>query len=242
MTDQAEDQPSAAGSLEGPEAVQAPEPEPGTALPEPSPGATMPELRPGDAASEPVAGEEAARSYDVAYVEQLRRENASWRLKVRDLESRGRETEVLIVALGRDFGIVDAPEETGEEGEPPAPDVARVLSELRARLTARDAELRTLKIEQALERAAERHDADPELVVPVLAHSGGLAGLDPDADGFQALLDDLVERAVENNPKLRATQVAQRGGAEFPGRSGTAGSAVAPGMDRLRHAYANLST
>ncbi|MGH3942496.1 MAG: hypothetical protein ACRDTG_28510 [Pseudonocardiaceae bacterium] len=82
------------------------------------------------------------------------------------------------------------------------------------------AENRSLKVDAALTKAFDDHQADPELTRAVLTAGGQLAALDPSAADFATTLGDLVKATVEANPKLRATQAPTRSGGDFGGGPG----------------------
>lgn len=92
--------------------------------------------------------------------------------------------------------------------------------QLAEQLASRETQLYNLRVETALAKSAKAHGADEDLVTAVLAHSGQLDDLDPDADDFTSKLDALVRAAVEGNPKLKAAQAAGVSGGQFTGGTG----------------------
>lgn len=89
-----------------------------------------------------------------------------------------------------------------------------------AALGERDTVIRTLRIEQAAERAARLAGVDSDALLDSRTFATTLANLDPASSTFTADLASAVEAAVAANPKLKVAPVAVRGGVEIPGRSG----------------------
>lgn len=102
-----------------------------------------------------------------------------------------------------------------KDGEP-----AETPEQLAEKLASRETQLYNLRVETALAKSAKAHGGDEDLVTAVLAHSGQLDDLDPDADDFTSKLDALVKAAVEGNPKLKAAQAAGVSGGQFAGGTG----------------------
>ena len=121
------------------------------------------------------------------------------------------ETGGLKKALGAWLGV---------EGDQPA-DANKVLEELQKRDQARERELASLRLTNALEQTARQHGADVDILAPYLRGSGRLDKLDPAAPEFSGQLDALVADLVSKQPKFKANghggQAPPRGGSEFPG-------------------------
>lgn len=84
-----------------------------------------------------------------------------------------------------------------EDGKPVDP--AQVAQEL----TAARAEARTLRIDQAIDRAAREAKADGDIVGALLAKAGKLADLDPGKGAeFVTAVKALVDEIVKSNPRV----------------------------------------
>jgi len=82
--------------------------------------------------------------------------------------------------------------------KPAEVDPAKVAADL----TSAQAEVRTLRIDRAIDVAARAAKADEQLVGAVLLRAGKLATLDPAAADFTAKVEALVKEAVAANPRL----------------------------------------
>lgn len=69
---------------------------------------------------------------------------------------------------------------------------------------AKDAELRTLKIERAAEKVGRKVGADVDLLLDSRGFATGIAKLDPADDTFDDDLKAAVEKALADNPRLKA--------------------------------------
>jgi hypothetical protein len=173
---------------------------PPTPVAPPAPSGQDP-LTPGTV-TDPAAGD-AGKTFDEAYVKQLRDEAAASRVKARDAELAQAAT---LDAIAQALGL------KGNEQPDPAA--------LAQQLTAAQVEARQLKIERAVEKAARACEADEDLVTAVLAHGGKLAALDPSAGDFATAVEALVKTTVDANPRLKSTAPAPgagRSGGDFPG-------------------------
>lgn len=142
---------------------------------------------------------------------QARTEAARYRTE-RNSEREGKSTlENQIKAINKALGL-----------ESEGPDI----DGLQKTLADRENELRTLKVESAFAKAAKAHDADEELTLAVLTRKGLISSLDPSSEDFTKQLDAAVKAEVENNPKLKATQVAAKSGAT--GFNGNGGRSTEP--------------
>jgi len=125
-------------------------------LPAAPPPAAPPSTPPAPPAAPPAPAPE-PKSYDEAYVKQLRDEAAGHRTKLKDLETRpSAERQQLAQLLGLD---------------PAAPADPKVLQE---QLGLKDKELRSLRVESALEKSIRTHGADSDLLSAVLKGTGQL--------------------------------------------------------------------
>jgi hypothetical protein len=181
----------AGGSEDAAPATDAPAPteQASTEPPKPAPPAT-------DAKAEP-------KTFDADYVRKLRDEAASNRVKSKELEdqltaAQQRQQEQMD-AIAKALGLK-------EDDAPPNPEeLTKQLTAAQQQAQERDAELRTLRVERAAEKAARAHDADVDALLDSRAFTTKLAKLDPTDDGFAAALDELVKTTVDSNPKYKAT-------------------------------------
>lgn len=99
------------------------------------------------------------------------------------------------------------------------------LADRDAQVAQRDELLAGMLRERQAERAARRHGADVDLIMPALTYNGLLDGLDPSGDDFAANVDTVVADFVKSNPKYLAS-------AGFPDlRQGNQGHGAAASND-----------
>ena len=134
-------------------------------------------------------------------ISKLRKENAKRRTASRDAKKAKESTEAKLKAIAKALGV---------EGDD-EPDV----DALREQLAKTSSEMKSLKIERALNRAAKKYGADPEALADSRSFMAEAGDLDPDDDEFADSLAGLVETAVKNNPKLKASQAPGKSGGEF---------------------------
>jgi hypothetical protein len=72
-------------------------------------------------------------------------------------------------------------------------------------LTKANAQIRELKVGQALTETALKLGANPRLTRATLQMDGHLTGLDPDQADFLPALDALVQTAIDNEPSLKGS-------------------------------------
>ncbi|XAO35440.1 scaffolding protein [Gordonia phage Morgana] len=208
------------------------------------PAATAPETveNPTDAPASPDAdggadllADDGRQSYSRGYVERLRREGAKYRTAATEATSKVEEARAAAAAEAREQMARDIAKSLGiveDETEEVDPDELIRQAEERAtehaqRADATAAELRDLKVSNALRDAAGSHKADTELLLPYLRGKKLLKGLDPTADGFADQVSDIVEQAVKDNPKLLAEVVPvvpDSSGGDPSGGNGTSGA------------------
>lgn len=201
------------------------------APPAPSP-ADMPATQP-PAAAAPTTDEGDNTAEESAALAKLRKENATWRTKLRDTEAAATalktaqeqqqaETASLKDMLAKLSAVLNPDANT-----PPDPaKLAEQLTETQAQadlaLASKDEQIRALTIRASLPDVLAKANAHPKLTEAFLTASGVMAKLDPASDTFAADLESAVAAAVEQEPhlKVKAAPVAARSGAEIPGRSG----------------------
>lgn len=126
---------------------------------------------------------------------------------------------------------------------PPDPAaLQQTLGEREGRIAALQSETQAKDVELAAWRAAARQNARAESLLDSRAFVAQIAKLDPAADDFTAQLDEAVKKAVESNPGFRLHLPATPGQVGLGVAGGPTGSDVAPGMGRLRSAYATSPT
>lgn len=143
----------------------------------------------------------AEKTFSADYVKQLRDEAAGRRTEVNELRA---TLDGIARALNPDAGD-------------DKPDPAKLAEQL----TAKDNELRTLRVERAAEQAARKAGGDPDALLDSRAFAESLGQLDPTDKGFAAALDALVAETLDARPQYRASgQAPARSGAPIPGGSG----------------------
>ncbi|TDP29768.1 hypothetical protein [Nocardia ignorata] len=170
------------------------------------------------------APEKPAKTYDEAYVKKLREEAAANRVKGDEKakqaaqEAAAEAQRTLTEQIARTLGLI-------KDDTPPDPaDLLKQAQDRETQLAAeRDSvakELRALRIEKALNDAAEKCDGDTSILAPYLAGTGALNKLDLAADDFASQMEAIVAAAVESNPKLKKTTAqvaAPRSGGDLSG-------------------------
>jgi hypothetical protein len=158
-------------------------------------------------------------------ISDLRAENKDRRTTLSDAEQKQAD---LLSTFAKLIGM--------EQPEGGKPDPDAVTTELTTKLAARDAELRELKVDTALNAAIAAEKASP-LTAAVLKGTGVLNDLDPGAEGFATKLSELVKETVQKNPELKGARIAGSGGPDLTGSSNRVASATTPGMGTLRAAF-----
>ena len=155
--------------------------------------------------SEGEGGEEGGSSDDVEAlkkeISKLRKENAKRRTDTKAANQGKQETEDKLKAVAKVLGL------NGEEEVD--------VDALKEQLGDTASQLKTLKIENALSRAARKHGADPEALADSRSFMKKAGDLDPDDDSFASDLESLVESAVKNNPKLKTGSKPGKSSGEF---------------------------
>jgi len=204
------------------------------APPTPSP-ADMPSTQPaaaapteqGDPNSTGTLSEESKAMAD------LRKENASWRTKLRAQEEAAtalktaQETQAAESASLKDM-LTKLQQVLNPDSNTP-PDPAKLTEQLTAAqaetakvVAEKDRMIRELTVRASLPAAMAKANAKPGLTEKVLIADGVLGKLDPSAPSFVADLESAIAAAVEADPDLKIAPAAKphRSGAEIPGRSG----------------------
>lgn len=150
----------------------------------------------------------AALAKAVGELEQARKDAARYRG-----ERNG--TSVQVTALQEQMGKIAKHLGLDDDADPAA--IAEALKGERDTLAQ---ENRTLKITHALTKAARTKGADADALTDSRSFMTEIDKLDPSDDGFPAALEAAVDKAVKDNPKLKAP--AARSGNEFNGGGDTA--------------------
>lgn len=153
------------------------------------------------------------KTFDEAYVKKLRDEAATHRVKSKELEGKLSETEQRqqsqLDAIAKALGLKE------DDGPPDPEKLTKQLTETAQERDATQAELRTLRVERAAERAAREHGADVDTLLDSRAFAKKLGDLDPTDSGFSEAVSDLVKTTVDANPKYKAAQAATSSSADF---------------------------
>lgn len=144
-------------------------------------------------------------------IAKLRKENAKRRTDAKTAKQEKDATEKKLKAIAKALGI-----ESDDE-----PDV----DALKSKLEKTSSEMKSLKIEQAIGRAARKHGADPDALADSRSFMRDAEELDPDGDNFASELDSLVEGTVKSNPKLKTGSKPGKSSGQFDG-SGDDGKKV----------------
>lgn len=96
-------------------------------------------------------------------------------------------------------------------------------AKLQREIDALRAENRSNALAVGLERVFTKLGANPKVTGPYIASK--VKDLDPKADDFTTKLEQIVQEAIDEEPALRAAQVARRSGGEFNG-NGSASAEV----------------
>jgi len=164
------------------------------------------------AAAEAARASEAQRkeTFTADEMAAVRREAAANRVKANDAETASAADKAKLAAMLKAAGI-------GNEDDP-----VKAAEDARAEAAKSAAQLREVRLENALGRSARSANADEDLLTAVLLRDGSLNQLDPNAADFKTSLDALVKQAIEANPKLKATSGRAPGtsGGDFGGGPG----------------------
>lgn len=165
--------------------------------PPPAPSGTTPAAPEGTpAAPTPQTFEEwLADPVNAGHVKALREENAGHRTGKKAAEDKA---QAILAAVMQAAGLQP-------DGKP---DPEKVIGELRTQHEQAQAELRQLRIDNALTGALGKHQADPTLTRALLTVDGTLGKLDPASADFPALLEAAVMAAVNANPALKVASQA----------------------------------
>ena len=89
---------------------------------------------------------------------------------------------------------------------------AAVVKLLKDRYTALETELNDLRVKTAIDSAAQKHNADVDLLEPYLRGTNLLANIDPKEPGYADKVSEVVKGLVAGNPKFLARTVPSASG------------------------------
>lgn len=102
-----------------------------------------------------------------------------------------------------------------------AKDDSKDPEQLTKQLADTQAESKQRAVELAVYKTASKHSGDPDALLDSRSFTKEVEQLEPTAPNFATQVDQAIKTAVENNPKLRASQgPAQRSSADTGGGSG----------------------
>jgi hypothetical protein len=168
----------------------------------PAQPAPAPQQPAAPASDEPWADPEKAR----AEIEKLRRENGAARTNAKQQAADDARAE-LAQTIGKALGLVQG-------------DEAPTVEQLTQTLGSTTDELRLAKVELAVHKAAPTHQGDANALLDSRAFLAKVADLDPAAADFQTLVNAAIEKALAENPKLKAVQATGASAVDHAGGSG----------------------
>lgn len=186
-----------------------PQAQPTTPPPPPAPEPT-PEPKPAPGA--PAAPTDVSQLPDWAQklIADTRKEAADHRVKLRDAETAANaaktaadeaatKQQAMLDTIAKGLGL--KPDDT-----PPDPKaLADQLAAAKAETDARMAEKREADVMLAVYRSAGRHDADADALLDSRAFQQAVKDLDPSSADFADRIGEAITKAVENNPRYKAT-------------------------------------
>ena len=195
--------------------------------------------KPAGKASTPPWGDPANFNPERAWslIEGLREDKSKADQRIADAAQTAAEAAKTDLAqtLGKALGIIKDDENTDPE------------TLLKAAITERDSTAqerdaakeaaRLAKIELAIYRGANKHDANVDELLDSRDFAKKYAELDPSADDFASKLDDLIaEKVTENPTKFKTAQVASRSSGDGSGGNGGGKDLPLDDIDGLRKA------
>lgn len=146
-------------------------------------------------------------------VEKLQRELNEARQQAAGYRNAG--IQAIAAALG-----IELPKGKGDEGQEAA------ITMLQKEITDLRTEARESRLAVGLERAFTKLGANPKVTAPYIAAK--VKDLDPKAADFTEKLEQIVQEAIDEEPALKAAQVARRSGGEFNGNGASSGETEDP--------------
>ena len=178
-----------------------------------------------------------------AEIRRLRQENAGYRTKAKELETKLSQVPDLndpdtVVGL-----ITKA---LGGSGKKKDPDADRQAAEQAAKDAEAADQVRLAKVEVAVLRSAQRLGANGEAVLDSRTFLDKVADLDPADPKFQSEVEKAVQEAVESNELLKANPPVQvrtpgKSGGDLSGTNGQGEKRYTSPTARMADAYARSS-
>ncbi|TFC59420.1 MULTISPECIES: hypothetical protein [unclassified Cryobacterium] len=182
----------------------------------PLPPAEVPPVAPEAPKPTPPVEPAPVETFDAAYVEGLRKEAAAARIKGRDDATVAAKlaSEAAYKELGQKLGLVAAEEESTVES------LSAAIQDKDSTISAQAADLKASRLDNALIRVVDKHEADYDLLTDSASFQAKLAAIDTTADDYKSQVDELVKTTVASNTKLRKVQVAPSSGSDAPPAGG----------------------
>ena len=168
------------------------------------------------------------------------RDATDWKAHARTWENRAKRDKDAAAKAVADKEAADAKLAAvlKAAGLAPDDDPAKAAEKAAAERDALATENRALRIERAAEKAGRKAGADVDALIDSRGFVAALADLDPTSSDFTDRLDAAVKTALEANPRLRATTSPPPRSVTDTATGGLPERELAPGMDRMRAAYA----
>lgn len=177
------------------------------------------------AAPEAVEGSaDGGKTFDLAYVEKLRKENAKNRtddkaaIQAQIDEALTNGQKAWATELGKKLGVIE------DEAEATPESIIAALTTERDDFKTKFETLSSRDLQRnerdAINAASDLHKGNSRLVAAVLKNDGLLKDIDPTADDYAAQVAAVVKAEIEKDTTLRAVQVAPRSGSEVPPAGG----------------------
>lgn len=210
-------------------APQAPAPEPAAPADPPAPAADPSDPKP--PWTEDDFDAERAWKKIQAQKADLDAERAKKDQAVKDAETAAtqRAREEAYREFGKQLGIVKDDEAPTVEG------LQAALQERDTKISAGDARILALSVENAVLKYSEKHGADADALADSSSFTSKLKALDPAADNYASEVEALVKSTVESNSRYRKVQVAPQSSNGDPAPSG--GNPAPEGVEAFRAAY-----
>lgn len=134
------------------------------------------------------------------------RDDTDWKAKSRTWEDRAKANKDKADKADEERAALDAKLAAvlKAAGLDTAEDPAETARKAAAERDAKDTELRQLRVERAAEKAGRKAGADVDALLDSRGFSSAIGKLDPAADDFTDRLTRAVEKALEDNPRLKA--------------------------------------
>lgn len=167
-----------------------------------------------DTAGEPAKGDDTDGRPDR---QPAKGDDTDWKARSRQWESRAKANRDAAAERDQLKATLDTLRKALDPDAQADDDPHKVAEKAVAERDARTAELRSLRLERAAERAGRKAGADVDALLDSRGFLTALGGLDPDSDDFDGELAAAVAKAVEHNPRLKAASQAPTKSVTEPG-------------------------